>query len=63
MYTNLTNEELVAKLQEYEAIINDQKMLIEQLLVHNKQLTEIATTYKEAIVATRINIGQSPTIN
>jgi hypothetical protein len=63
MYTNLTTEELVAKLQEYEAIINDQKTLIEQLIDHNKKLTEIATTYKEAIIATRINLGQSPSIN
>lgn len=63
MYTNLTTEELIAKLQEYEAIINDQKTLIEQLIDHNKKLTEIATTYKEAIIATRINLGQSPSIN
>lgn len=60
MYSNLTQQELVAKLQEYEAIINDQKTLIEQLIEHNKKLTEIATTYKEAIIATRINMGQSP---
>lgn len=63
MYNELTQEEMIAKLQEYEAIINDQKTLIEQLLEHNKKLTEIATTYKEAIIATRINIGQNPTIN
>ncbi len=63
MYTNLTQEELVTKLQEYESIINDQKTLIEQLIAHNQKLTEIATTYKEAIIATRINLGQSPKVD
>ena len=52
-----TLDELVQKLQEYEAIIKDQQKLIQQLLDHNKKLTEIVATQKEAIVSMRLMMG------
>ncbi|MBX7240686.1 MAG: hypothetical protein K1X92_02975 [Bacteroidia bacterium] len=55
----LTNQELLQKLQEYEAIIRDQQVLIQQLLDYNKKLTEIAATQKETITSMRLMMGGS----
>lgn len=57
MAVSPTLDELVQKLQEYEAIIKDQQKLIQQLLDHNKKLTEIVATQKEAIVSMRLMMG------
>lgn len=46
---NLTNEQLIEKNKEYEAIIQDQKNLIEQLIQQNQKLAEIASMQKEFI--------------
>ena len=53
----LTTQELMKKVEEYEAIIRDQQVLIQQLLEHNKKLTEIATTQKETITSMRLMMG------
>ncbi len=57
----LTSQELLQKLHEYEAIIRDQQVLIQQLLDYNKKLTEIATTQKETITSMRLMMGGSMT--
>ncbi len=53
----LTYQELLKKLGEYEAIIRDQQTLIQQLLDHNKKLSEIASTQKETIMSMRLMLG------
>jgi hypothetical protein len=54
---NLSYEELLEKVTEFESIIRDQQTLIQQLIEHNKTLSEIVTTQKEVIVSMKTVMG------
>ena len=59
---NLTHEELLAKVKEYESIINDQQVLIKQLMDQNQKLAEIATMQKEFINSVKGMMGPGNTM-
>lgn len=57
METTLSQEELAEKVAQYEAIINDQQVLIQQLMEQNKKLLEIVDMQKQYIHNIRTMMG------